>query len=78
MVRVQSNRPDNNQEVDLIEEVARLHGYENIPAQLPCGIATQGRLTELQKFRDRLRNIMSASFYEAITYSFVSARHFEA
>lgn len=78
LVRVPSYRPDINQEVDLIEEVARLHGYENIPAQLSCGIATQGRLTELQKFRDRLRNIMSASFYEAITYSFVSARHFDA
>ena len=77
LVRVPSYRPDISQEVDLIEEVARLHGYENIPAQLPCGMATQGRLTELQRFRDRLSVIMAASFYEAITYSFVSARHFD-
>ena len=78
LVQVPSYRPDISQEVDLIEEVARLHGYENIPAQLPCGMATQGRLTELQRFSDRLSDIMAASFYEAITYSFVSARQFDA
>ncbi|MEQ8200223.1 MAG: phenylalanine--tRNA ligase subunit beta [Syntrophomonadaceae bacterium] len=77
LVRVPSYRPDINLEADLIEEVARLHGYENIPAQFPCGIVTQGGLTELQAFRERLGTIMAASFYEVVTYSFVTARYFD-
>lgn len=77
LVRVPSYRPDISQEVDLIEEVARLHGYENIPAQRPCGTVTQGGLTELQSFRDRLGRFMAAWFYEAVTYSFVPPRWFD-
>lgn len=77
LVTVPSYRPDIEMEVDLIEEVARLHGYENIPAQLPGGITTQGGLTRLQRFRDRLTRFMAESFYEAVTYSFVSTRYFD-
>ncbi len=77
LVQVPSYRPDIDQEVDLIEEVARLHGYENIPAQLPWGITTQGGLTSFQKFRDNLSNFMIGSFYETVNYSFISDRFFE-
>lgn len=76
-VQVPSYRPDIDQEVDLIEEVARLYGYENIPAELPLGITTPGGLTPFQKFRDNLASFMASSFYETVNYSFVSARFFD-
>jgi len=74
-VTVPSYRPDIEIEVDLIEEVARLHGYDDIPAVLPYGDTTHGGLTTYQKFRDQIKDIMSASFYEIINYSFVSPRY---
>ena len=76
-VTVPSYRPDIEIEVDLIEEVARLHGYENIPAVLPNGDTTHGGLTAYQMFKDQIKEIMSGSFYEIINYSFVSPRYFD-
>jgi len=77
IVTVPSYRPDIEIEVDLIEEVARLHGYENIPAVLPYGDTTHGGLTKYQMFKDQIKEIMSGSFYEIINYSFVSPRYFD-
>jgi phenylalanyl-tRNA synthetase, beta subunit, non-spirochete bacterial len=77
LVTVPSYRPDIEMEVDLIEEVARLNGYENIPAELPCGDTTHGGLTPYQTFRDRVKAIISSCFYETINYSFISPRFFD-
>ncbi len=77
LVTIPSYRPDIEIEVDLIEEVARLHGYENIPAVLPYGDTTHGGLTKYQMFKDQIKEIMSGSFYEIINYSFVSPRYFD-
>ena len=74
---VPSYRPDIEMEVDLIEEVARLHGYENIPATLPQGDTTQGGLAPFQQFKDRIKQLMANGFYEIINYSFVSPRYFD-
>ena len=41
-VQVPSYRADITIEEDLIEEVGRIHGYENIPETLPSGSTTQG------------------------------------
>lgn len=73
IVTIPSYRPDIEMEVDLIEEVARLHGYDNIPSTLPRG-TTNGGLTRYQKFRDQIKAIMAANFYEIINYSFISPR----
>ncbi|NMC26717.1 MAG: phenylalanine--tRNA ligase subunit beta [Syntrophomonadaceae bacterium] len=77
LVTIPSYRPDIEMEADLIEEVARLHGYENIPATLPCGDTTQGGLDPFQKFKDQVKQLMANQFYEIITYSFVSPRYFD-
>jgi len=77
LVTIPSYRPDIEMEVDLIEEVARLHGYENIPATLPCGDTTQGGLDPFQKFKDQVKQLMANQFYEIITYSFISPRYFD-
>lgn len=71
-VEVPSYRPDISIEADLIEEVARLYGYGNIPATLPEGPTTPGVLTPVQKLRDRVKSIISPHMYEIVAYSFIS------
>ncbi|MEW5973171.1 MAG: phenylalanine--tRNA ligase subunit beta [Pseudomonadota bacterium] len=67
-----SYRHDISIEVDLIEELARLHGYRNLPARLPVSkLAIQPRpenRLSLDELRDRM---VSLGYREVITYSFV-------
>ncbi len=77
LVYVPSYRPDIELEVDLIEEVARLYGYDNIEASLPGGNNTQGGLNPFQNFKDKLKYLMARSFNEIINYSFVTPRYFD-
>ena len=56
-VTVPSFRPDTTTETDIIEEIARHHGYSRIPGRIPTSTQT-GSLTPLQ--RDR-RNCASGS-----------------
>ncbi|MDR6644204.1 phenylalanyl-tRNA synthetase beta chain [Luteibacter sp. 1214] len=69
-----SSRFDIEREEDLIEEVARIHGYERIPTHIPAGqIALrsepEARLSEMA-LRDQLA---ARGYFEAVTLSFLSA-----
>lgn len=69
-VTVPTRRPDLSIPEDLIEEVARIYGYDNIPVTLPVGESQPGRLTHNQALRRKVRRYLeSAGLYEAITYS---------
>lgn len=57
-VTVPSWRPDCSLDVDIVEEVARHVGYENIGRRVPLS-ATHGRLSPLQKRRRELRRILT-------------------
>ena len=46
LVHVPSRRGDITRDVDLIEEVARLFGYDNIPTTLMTGVTTPGSLIQ--------------------------------
>lgn len=71
LVSVPTRRPDISIEVDLIEEVARLYGYDNIPFTLPSGECTPGALTREQSLKRRIRrSLQGLGMFEAITYSF--------
>ena len=73
-VGIPTYRADIEIEVDLIEEVARLIGYDRIPTTLPQGDLTQGKRTAEQEFRRRLRKALAQSgMDEVITYSFTRA-----
>lgn len=78
MVTVPTFRPDISREIDLIEEVARLHGFNQIPETLPFGPSTQGHRTPEQQLVWDVREIMTAcGFFEVVTYSFVHPRIFD-
>lgn len=67
-------RPDLSREIDLIEEVARLHGYENIPTTLPLSPLTAESGPSTRPQERRLRELLLAcGLCEAITYSFINA-----
>ena len=73
-VTVPSFRPDIEREVDLIEEVARLYGYDRIPVTMPVG-TVDAKLPSLRlKTQRLLRQIMvRTGFSEAMNYSFIAA-----
>jgi len=72
-IKPPSFRVDVAREADLVEEVARLVGYENIPVTYPS--IRPGRIGEAPELllRDQIRSIMvGLGFTEIITYSFIS------
>ncbi|MCR2802457.1 phenylalanine--tRNA ligase subunit beta [Paenibacillus soyae] len=73
VVDVPTRRGDITRAVDLIEEVARLHGYDNIPTTLIHGDVIPGALTKEQAIRRELRKRLTDSgLHEVISYSFTS------
>jgi phenylalanyl-tRNA synthetase beta chain len=78
LVTVPGHRPDVGIEVDLIEEVARLYGFNHVPNTLPTGVITQGARTYEQMLALKVKNFLSlGGFSEVVTYSFVSPRVFD-
>ncbi|WP_081157823.1 phenylalanine--tRNA ligase subunit beta [Ensifer aridi] len=74
-VTVPSWRPDIDGKADLVEEVMRIHGVDNIHAQpLPSHNAVNGKiLTTLQiRTRQAKRALASRGMLEAVTWSFIS------
>jgi phenylalanyl-tRNA synthetase beta chain len=72
-VTVPTWRPDCEREVDLIEEIARIYGYENIARSLPRRSIAPAGLTDYQKGRRRVRELLAgAGANEAWTSSFLS------
>lgn len=70
-----SYRFDLEIEVDLIEEVARVYGYNNIPNVSPVAPLTMTAQTEAKLSVRRIRNVMvDRGFQEAVTYSFVDPK----
>ena len=71
-VEVPSFRFDISIEADLVEEVARIQGYDSIPSRLPltAGLPALGDATS--PLEARARGCLSArGYFEAITYSFI-------
>ncbi|HLP70648.1 MAG TPA: phenylalanine--tRNA ligase subunit beta, partial [Rhizobium sp.] len=74
-VAVPSWRPDIDDKADLVEEIMRIHGVDNIkPEPLPSAGAVNGRiLTPLQiRTRTAKRALAARGMLEAVTWSFIS------
>ena len=67
------SRHDLEREVDLIEEIARLNGYDNIPVTMPVSRVVRRKKDKRQIIVRQLRDaVVGAGFSEIINYSFVS------
>lgn len=78
LVQIPAYRQDIALEVDLIEEVARLRGFDRIPTTLPYGATTEGKRTPEQRFNDNVKAAMvRLGANEVINYGFISPREWE-
>ncbi len=70
--RPPSWRRDLTREIDLIEEIVRMHGYDKIPADRPIPVVS-GKRSTAERVRERIENVLTgAGFNEALTFSFVT------
>ncbi|MDD0978760.1 phenylalanine--tRNA ligase subunit beta [Pseudomonas shahriarae] len=77
-VEVPSHRFDISLEVDLIEELARLYGYNRLPVRYPQARLAPQPKTEARAHLPELRRLLVARGYqEAVTYSFIDPKQFE-
>lgn len=77
-VVVPSFRPDVEREIDLIEEIARLFGYNEIPTTMPTIHMAYPPRDELRELRMGVSAVCAEEgFYEAINYSFVDEKHLD-
>jgi phenylalanyl-tRNA synthetase beta chain len=71
-------RPDLSDPFDLVEEVARVVGYEHVPSVLPPAPSGRG-LTPAQLLRRRAgRTLAGAGYVEVLTFPFVGTADFDA
>lgn len=71
-VKVPTRRGDITRDVDLIEEVARLYGYDNLDATAIEGPTTAGGYTKSQALRRSMRNMLvHGGWQEVLGYSFI-------
>ncbi|MGK9367885.1 phenylalanine--tRNA ligase subunit beta [Melioribacter sp. Ez-97] len=68
-LEVPSYRHDIEREIDLIEEVARIYGYDKIPEVEKISVTLEEKVDQSEN-NDRIRNILNAlGFYEILTNS---------
>jgi len=72
-------RGDITREIDLIEEIGRLTGYDRIPVQTPKMWVLPLRKNRLEKMEKRAKDALAGlGFSEVITYSFIPPQALEA
>lgn len=77
-VEVPSHRFDISLEVDLIEELARLYGYNHLPVRYPqARLAPQAKAEARGELPELRRLLVARGYQEAITYSFIDPKWFE-
>ncbi len=65
-------RRDLTREIDLVEEVARIHGYDQIPEDVRVPMAPSARSPQ-DRVLEKVRHVMTAcGFHEAVTVSLVT------
>lgn len=69
-VTIPPRRWDIHIEADLIEEVARIYGYDRLPSTLVKGTTASGQLSETQQLTRRLKDLLEGcGLTEAISYA---------
>ncbi len=71
-VQSPSHRFDIAIEADLIEEISRVYGYNNLPVRTPRTSLSMAPIPDGELLLNRIKDqLVSRGYYEAITYSFV-------
>jgi len=74
-LKVPNWRPDINQPIDIVEEIVRIKGYENIKTLDPEKTRIKPTLNKRQKlFHFLQRSVASKGYYETITWSFTDSK----
>ncbi|MBC7294368.1 MAG: phenylalanine--tRNA ligase subunit beta, partial [Thermoleophilia bacterium] len=74
-VTVPTFRADLEREIDLIEEVARIHGLDRLPSTIPARRVGRGGLNQVQQALRRVEDLMvGAGLAQVITYSFADEK----
>ncbi|MDO9464937.1 MAG: phenylalanine--tRNA ligase subunit beta [bacterium] len=77
-VLVPTYRQDIRREIDLIEEIARIYGYNNIDTTMPRGQTSSCGKGEFEKQTDALKNILSScGMAEIYTSSFTNSENLD-
>lgn len=72
IVSAPSHRFDIAIEADLIEEISRVYGYNNLPTRTPVASLSMSKKAETELSLNRVRDhLVGRGYFEAITYSFV-------
>ena len=72
-------RPDVTEEIDLVEEIARLHGFDTIPTTWPVASIITEELESSRAIESRIRSCLACSgLNEIISYSFTSPADIQA
>jgi phenylalanyl-tRNA synthetase beta chain len=75
LINIPTWRPDIKEEVDIVEELIRIRGYDKIQLILPSASSSKDILTGKQKLRRfAQRSIANKGFMETITYSFTNSK----
>lgn len=70
VITIPPRRWDISIEADIIEEVARIYGYNNLPSTLPGGETVAGSLTREQRLTRKVRSLLEGNgLSEAISYA---------
>jgi phenylalanyl-tRNA synthetase beta chain len=68
-------RVDITEEIDIIEDMAQIHGYNNIPVTLPESTMAIGRESEKNLFKKKLSGVLTRfGFSEVVNYSFLNKK----
>ncbi|MBP1632947.1 MAG: phenylalanine--tRNA ligase subunit beta, partial [Acidobacteria bacterium] len=76
-VTVPTYRPDVTRAADLVEEIARLHGYDEFPSRLPKGVG-EGLPTWERRRRLVRRALVGAGCYEVLAFPFQGQAEIDA
>ncbi|GAA2222792.1 phenylalanine--tRNA ligase subunit beta [Promicromonospora sukumoe] len=71
-------RPDLTEPADLVEEVVRIQGYDQIPSVLPAATGGRGLTAEQRTRRSVARALAEAGFVETLSYPFVGTSEYDA
>jgi phenylalanyl-tRNA synthetase beta chain len=76
--KIPTFRADIELDVDIIEEIARVYGFENIESKPLEGVLSRGRKTCKRNMEDKVKGILTGiGLNEIMTYSFISPKTYD-